>query len=386
MGIDQILAKYNPDVLRVRRHLHMYPELSLKEYETSKYLQEELKQHGIPFQVIEGRSIVATIEGGRPGQTLALRGDMDALPLQEQAEFPCRSQVPGVMHACGHDCHAAMALGTALVLNELKDQLNGTLKVIFQEGEEVGLGALTVLASGLLDDVDNSLSIHLIPHRDTGTFVTRYGLFCAKYAWAEITVLGKKSHAGTPHLAINPILLAAEIIGAVSSFLAYEIPSDGQVLASPTIISGGDTANIIPDRCTITYNLRYFEDKYDTLIPERLQEIATGIAGGRGAKIDLQYGAESLPMYNEQESTDRAVRVVKKHFGEDKLLLTPPELFSDDFAYIQQQFPGVMMNLGMAKNGCYTSGHNGNYFVDEASLEIGLKYLVHYCLDYFGLE
>lgn len=387
MEIQALIERYAPEVLRVRKHLHRHPELSLQEYETSAFIQAELRRYGIPFEVLAGgRSIVASIVGGRPGKTIVMRGDMDALPIQELVDIDCKSETPGVMHACGHDCHTAMVLGAGLVLNEVKDQLSGTVKLLFQEGEEVGCGAANALKTGALDDCDNSLGIHLIPHKDTGTFVTRYGLFCAKTAWAKITIFGRKGHVANPDLAVNPLVIAADVIGAISHMLAYEIPRRDYVIAAPTVISGGDTVNIIPDRCTVTYNLRYFDEAYDKLIPERFLKIAAAFAESCGGRAELEYGAESLPMYNDHECTARAERVVKRHFGEQALQITPPELFSDDFAYIQQRIPGTMMNLGMARDGHYTIGHNGGYLVDESVLDLGVSYLVHYCLDYFGLE
>lgn len=387
MNIKNEVNAVHDEVVRVRRHLHEYPELSEQEYETSAYLQNELKKAGIPFEVTpSGRSIVATIKGGHPGKTIVLRGDIDALPIQEATGLPFSSKHDGIMHACGHDTHGAMALGTALILNKFRDQLHGNAKILFQEAEETMYGAQHALESGLLDDCDNSLMLHVVVDRDTGVFVTNYGVRCAKVGSCVIQVEGRAGHSSRPEQAINAVLVGAKIVSAIGDLTAYEIPRDEYVVCSPTLIESGSKENIIPARCRILVNARYFDDKYDEFLSRRITEIAQGIASAAGATATVRYTPEGTPMVNDKESTDRAIGLIKRLFGEDKVLLTPPGLFGDDFAFIQKRFPGVVVNLGAAKDGAYTIGHNEHMMVDEDCLDIGVEFLAAYMLEYLGVE
>ncbi len=387
MNVKDLVEKYHDDVVRVRRHLHKHPELSEKEYETCKYLCAELEKCGIPYEVTpSGRSIVATVKGDHPGRTICLRGDIDALPIEEATGLPFSSVNKGIMHACGHDAHGAMALGTAMVLNSMKDRLHGSAKIVFQEAEETMFGAQHVLDSGLLDGCDNSLMLHVVVDRDTGVFVTNYGVRCAKVGSCKIRIDGRAGHSSRPEQAVNPILIASKIIDAIGDITAYEIARDEYVVFSPTVITSGTKENIIPGSCYIEANARYFDDRYDEILSRRITEIATGIAGAMGGSAEVEFIPQGTPMVNDRESTDRAIDIIKRLYGEDKLVMTPPGLFGDDFAFIQKRFPGVVVNLGAAKDGEYTIGHNEHMMVDEACLDIGVEFLSTYMSEYLGAQ
>jgi amidohydrolase len=387
MSMKEMIQRHHDDMIRVRRHLHQHPELSEHEYETCKYLQNELTKAGIPFELTpSGRSIVATIKGDHPGKTIVLRGDIDALPIQEATGLPFSSEVPGVMHACGHDSHGAMALGTALILNDCKSELHGTAKILFQEAEETMFGALHALESGLLDDCDNSLMLHVVVDRDTGVFVTNYGVRCAKVGSCEIIVNGRAGHSSRPEQAVNTVLIGAKIVSAIADLTAYEIPRDEYVVCSPTLIESGSKENIIPGQCRILVNARYFDDKYDEFLSRRITEIAKGTAAAMGGDAMVTYVPEGTPMVNDEASTTHAIEIIKRLWGEEKLVLTPPGLFGDDFAYIQKKCPGVVVNLGAAKDGQYTIGHNEHMMVDEACIDIGVEFLATYMLEYLGVK
>lgn len=384
--VEELIRKVEPTVIEVRRHLHEYPELSFEEYETSKYIQGYLTEAGIPFEVIDGRSIVATINGKPNGKTLVIRGDFDALPIQECNDLPYCSKKPGIMHACGHDAHAAMTLGTGLVLQQMRDCFEGTVKLLFQEAEEKGAGAKIALKSGLLDGADNSLSIHLLPDRDVGKFITRYGIFCAHALTVDIKIIGKAGHPAHPDYTVNPIFIGMNVVNAINAMLAYEVEPYDTVVASAIYFNAGQKGYSIPGECTIGFLFKFLDEKYISILQEKITSIVENCSAAVGGKGEVTFGHGMPPMINEKESTDRSIRVVKKLFGEQALLMTPPEFFGDDFAFIQQKYPGAMMNIGMAGNGNYTVGHNSGYMVDEACLGYGLQFMVHYCLDYFGLE
>lgn len=382
--VQKLIRGVEPTMIQVRRHLHEYPELSFEEYETSRYIQGFLKEAGIPFDVINGRSIVATVTGRSKGKTLVIRGDFDALPIQEKNDLPYCSKKPGVMHACGHDAHAAMTLAAGLVLQQMHEQFDGTVKLLFQEAEERGAGAKVALESGLLDGADNSLSIHLLPDRDVGKFITRQGIFCAYALTADVVIHGKAGHPAHPDYTVNPIFIGMNVVNAVNAMLAYEIEPYDTVVASTIYFNAGQKGCSIPGECSVGFLFKFLKEDYDRVLQEKITSIVEHCAQAAGGKGEVSFGHGMPPMMNEQESTDRAIRVVENLFGKDALLLTKPEFFGDDFAFIQQRFPGTMMNIGMAGNGNYTVGHNSGYMVDEACLSYGLRFMVGYCLDYFG--
>ena len=384
--VKELVSRIEPTVVEVRHHLHAHPELSGQEYETSKYIQGYLQQAGIPFEVIDGRSIVATVTGRTKGKTLVIRGDFDALPIQEENDLPYKSQNPGVMHACGHDCNAAMLLGTGLVLQQMRDQFDGTVKLLFQEAEEKAAGALIALQSGLLDGADNSLSIHLLPDRDVGKFITRRGIFNAYCLKVDISIKGKGGHPAHPDYTVNPIFIGMNVVNTINSMLAYEVDPYDTVVASVLYFNAGRKGGSIPGECEIGLVFKFLDQKYDSPLREKISEIVESYSKASCGCGSVEYSTSCPPMINEDASYERAVRVVSELYGEDALLITKPEFFGDDYAYIMEKYPGMMMNIGMAGDGHYTVGHNPNYLVDDRCLGYGLNFMVHYCLDYFGAE
>jgi len=383
---EKIIKEIEPVVVQVRRHLHAHPELSGQEYETSKYIQGYLREANIPFDVIDGRSIVATVQGSEPGKTLVIRGDFDALPIQEDNDLPYKSQNPGIMHACGHDCNAAMLLGTGLVLNRMRGAFRGAVKLLFQEAEEKAAGALIALGSGLLEGCDNSLSIHLLPDRDVGKFITRRGIFNAYCLHADILITGKGGHPAHPDYTVNPIFIGTNIVNSINAMLAYEVEPYDTVVASVLYFNAGRKGGSIPGECSLGVVFKYLDGKYGDFLRSKISSIVDGCAKAAGGIGKAEYTSTCPPMINDEESTERAIRVVEKLYGKDALLLTQPEFFGDDYAYIMQKYPGTMMNIGMAGDGNYTVGHNPGYMVDDRCLGYGLDFMVHYCLDYFGAE
>ena len=385
--IKREIALHRDTMIRVRRHLHAHPELSEREYETCRYICAELDAAGIPYELTpSGRSIVASVRGSEPGRTLLLRADYDALPVTEETGLPFASEVPGVMHACGHDTHAAIGLACALAMNDMRGSFRGTFKVLFQEAEETMFGALHALGSGLLDDCDGSVMLHVVTDRDTGVFVCNYGVRCAKLANCVIDIKGRACHSSRPEQAINAVLVGARIASAIADITAYEIPRDEFVVFSPTQISSGTKENIIPGECRIVANARYFDDSFDEVLENAIRRVAGGIAASYGAEVSVDFRPEGTPMVNDEEATDRAIGIIERFWGPDKLVRTPAALFGDDFAFIQKKIPGVVVNLGAAKDGEYTIGHNGKMMVDEAYMDIGAEFLLNYALEYLNEE
>ncbi len=383
-GINAKVLENKDYLLKVRRHIHENPELSLQEYETSKFIQRKLDELGIPYQVIEGRSIIATITGGVPGKTVGIRGDIDALPVQEKTDLPFASKVPGVSHACGHDCHGAMVLTAGKILNEMKAELKGTVKLIFQEGEELLAGALNIIKTDLIDDCDNIIGIHVSSSDDTGKFFTGYGPRSAKGGKGVIKVHGQGGHSSIPHKAINAVAIACQIVNAINLAVAYEFDRQESVVFVPTIIEGGYKDNIIPGDATITYNARCFEDKYDTVIAEMLQRVAENTAKAYGATVEIEYTPMGKAVVNEEASVNRGIGVIHEMLGEDALVMKGAMMGGEDFAYLQTKAPGAFFTFGTAKDGKYTPAHSEYTMQDEDALPFGVEFFVRYVQKYLS--
>lgn len=383
--IRECIEKYHETMITERRHMHAHPELSGNEYETSAYIQEELSKAGIPFDIVPpGKSVIAVIHGKNPGKTILLRSDIDALPVTEATGLPFSSETIGVMHACGHDTHAAIGITVAKVLNSIRDKLHGTAKVVFQEAEEISFGAKHVLESGLIDDADNSLMLHVDVSRPTGVFGTNYGVRSAMTAICKVVVRGKGGHSAFPETTVNPVLIAARIIEAVSEITAYEISRDDFVLISPTEITSGTKNNVIPQTCDITFNARYYDSKFVELIPELISRKAKNIAASSGGEADILFSSHGKPMVNEKDSVDRALSVIERIWGKDMIELTPPGLFADDYAYIQEIIPGVAVTIGAAKEGNTSASHSPTMMPDEAYMDTAARFAAEYMAEYLG--
>ncbi|MBR4396151.1 MAG: amidohydrolase [Eubacteriaceae bacterium] len=381
--IKDCIEKYHEVMIDERRHIHTHPELSGNEYGTSAYIQEELGKAGIPFELVPpGRSVVAVIRGEYPGKTILLRSDIDALPVTEATGLSFSSEFPGVMHACGHDTHAAIGITVAKVLNDLRGRLHGTAKVVFQEAEETGSGAKHVLESGLIDDADNSLMLHIDTTHPTGFFATNFGVRSAKTAVSKVVVHGRGGHSAFPQTAVNPILIAARIIEAISEITAYEIAREDFAVISPTVVAGGTKNNIIPQTCEIIFNARYYDNKLDEVIPELISRKSKNIAASAGGTAVTSFSSHGLPMINDEDSVKRALSVIEHIWGKDKIDFTPPGLFGDDFAYIQEKIPGVAVNIGAAKGGNTTALHSPTMMVDEAYMDIAARFASEYMAEY----
>lgn len=373
-----------PEMEELFYALHRCPELGRSERRTAQRIRRRLEELGIPYVPLADTGTMAVIRGAGEGKTIGFRADIDALPIEEDTGLIYSSRNPGVMHACGHDCNAAMLLGTGLVLNRMRDKFQGAVKLLFQEAEEKAAGARIALESGLLEGADNSLSIHLLPDRDVGKFITRRGIFNAYCLYTDIVITGKGGHPAHPDYTVNPIFIGTNIMNAVNAMTAYEVGPYDTVVASALYFNAGRKGGSIPGECRLGFVFKYLEEKYGGFLREKISSIVEHCAKAAGGMGQVEYASTCPPMINDGASTERAVRVVEKLYGKDALLLTPPEFFGDDYAYIMQKYPGTMMNIGMAGNGNYTVGHNPGYMVDERCLGYGLNFMVHYCLDYFG--
>lgn len=369
-------------LVKTRRHFHQNPELSCQEIETVKYITAELDRFGIEYQKIGETSVVASISG-KPGKVVAIRGDIDALPITEKTGVVYASTKDGVMHACGHDFHTTFMLGTAKLLQEIKDELNGTVKVIFQEGEEIGAGAKKILDSGILDDVQNIAGLHVAVDQDLGTFTTGYGVRSSIGGGMIIDIEGKAGHSSTPHLAINPIEVATRIISAVSQYCAYSMNAQDNFVFVPTILKSGNRGNIIPGEAQLQYNLRAFDEELANKLIAEVTKLVEEVAHTCGAEVHINTRIGMGSVVNEKKSTDLSMEVIKSCFGEDAVKITRPSMGGEDFSYYQKRIPGTFAFIGAAKEGEYGKLHTETTLPLEEILKYGVEFFLTYVFAYF---
>lgn len=382
---EKVLENYKY-LVDARKYFHMYPELSCHEYETSKYIKKELEKFHISYEVTGENSIVATISGKREGKTVALRGDIDALPIQENTNIDFASKNEGVMHACGHDCHATFMLGAAKILNELKDEFHGNVKVIFQEGEEIGAGAIKIMSSGLLKDVDNIVGLHVSQELDLGNFALGYGTQTSYGAGARITVLGRSGNIASPEKAVNALVVIGQIVTAINSAAVYEFASDQQVVLVPTVIRSGLESNGIPDTAEIAYNFRTLNKINIDILKRIFEDIPQNVAKAYGAEAKVELWGPGEAVNNDIESTDRAIKVIKDSFGEESVFSNRPFMGGEDFSIYQKTIPGVFAHVGGAVNGVYSNLHTDKTLINEEVLKYGVEFLINYAFQYLSEE
>jgi len=375
--IKQLAKGYANDYVEVRRYLHSHPELSFKEYKTAAFLKTQLLAIGIDsIETVAGTGLLASIEGKTKGKTILLRADMDALPIHEKNVVSYASQNEGVMHACGHDAHMTSLLLTARILFELRTEYSGTIKLLFQPGEELMPGGATLVmkepAYKALGKVAH-LGQHVIPNLPAGKVGFRGGQFMASMDEIYLTVKGKGGHAAVPEECIDPILIASHIIVAAQQLVSrMASPKTPSVLSFGKIIGDGAN-NVIPDEVTIEGTFRTFDENWRTEAIEKLTKLVTAIADGMGAEciVDIPKGYPHLR--NDLALTESMKNSAKGYLGESQVVDLEPWMAAEDFAFYTQTNQGCFYLLGVGnENKGITSGlHTPTFDIDESALEIG---------------
>ncbi len=386
--IDQIVDW----LIHVRRDFHMHPELSTEEFHTKQKIKAFLKEMGIPFREFEQHNgIEALIEGGLEGKTVALRADMDALPITDIKEVPYKSRELGKMHACGHDAHMTVQLGAAKILKKNSHLLKGNVKLIFQPAEETVGGAKPMIADGVLENpvVDMIFGLHVSPDINSGSIGVRYGQMNASSDAVKMTLQGKSSHGAYPHEGVDAIVMAGYAITALQTIVSRNTdPREGAVVTLG-VIKGGELANIIADKVELTGTIRTLEEKLRTQTLERIQQLMKGISESMGGEceVELQEGYPTL--INHKEAVDIVKENGIKLLGVERVfILDKASMGVEDFAYFLQQVPGAFFRLGSGnpeKNASYP-GHNNRFDVDENCLAIGVKLQVMNVLRFLNDE
>lgn len=380
-------------IVGIRRDLHQIPEVGTDLPKTQAMIAAELDKLGIAYRKNKGDSgIIGTIEGGKPGKTILLRADIDALPITEQTGLPFASKHQGCMHACGHDTHAAMLLGALRVLNEHKDELSGNVKFVFQTGEEICKGARIAIQEGVMDGVNAVFGIHigsiLGPDVPAGTLIAVPGCCMASFDRFILKVHGIGCHGSTPEKGVDPITIASNIVLSLQEVIAREIAAPKAAVLTIGKIAGGFAYNVIPDEVLIEGTIRSFEDPIRQHLAKRIGEIAQGIASTFRGSCDYEMDWGAPPVVNDEAMAELAGVAAKKALGAEHVLTAQPapNMGGEDFAYYLEKAPGAFMFLSSANHEKHTDvpHHNPKFDVDESVLHMGSAVFVSIVEDFLG--
>jgi amidohydrolase len=405
--VDQLADMVEPEVIANRRYLHQRPELSNREFETEKYLVKKLKAMGYEVQSgIAHTGVVAVLRGGKPGPVVALRSDMDALPVAEEVDLPFKSTVRstydskdvGVMHACGHDAHMGILLGVAHIFAQMKDELPGTVKLIFQPAEEGTPkgeegGAKLMVKEGVLTSAPRAeviFGLHILTMFETGQLAYRAGGTMASADDFTVVVHGKQTHGAMPWNGIDPVVIGSQIVLGLQTITSRQMDlTKAPVVVTVGKFDSGVRNNIIPDSATLKGTLRALDEGMRQQLHDDVQRTASNIAAASGATVDVDIGQESAyPVtYNDPKLTARMLPTLKR-VGGAGLVESPVIMGAEDFSFYQQQIPGLFVFVGVRKPGAsldeYAPNHSPRFKVDESGLKLGVRTLANLTLDYMA--
>ena len=351
--------------------LHMHPELSYEEYETTERIKRELAAAGIEIlQIPLKTGVTAIVRGAKPGKTYGLRCDIDALPIAEETDLPYKSKTPGKMHACGHDFHTAAVFGAALLLQERKEELQGTVKILFQPAEESSHGAETVLETGVFSDVTAIFGLHTAAYLPVGTLGIRAGSVMAAVDRFELNITGTGCHGGHPDEGVDTILVAASVIQAFQSIVGRNLNPFHTGVVSVTRINGGNTWNVIPDKVELEGTVRSMEKDDRIFIEKRMREIAEHTAAAYGANAELLWYPGPPATVNEKAWSSFALKVAEESGFE--FVPQRNSTGGEDFAFYLEKIPGCFINVG---TGVGYPNHHPKFYADEAALTPAAEYL-----------
>ncbi len=371
------------------RWLHRHPELSYQEVETARYVANQLRSLDLEPRIGVGRpgehGVVAVLGADRPGPAVALRADMDALPLDEATDLPWRSQHPGVMHACGHDAHTAILLATAAALRRVERDhprsSGGPVVLLFQPAEEQEPGgALGMIEAGALDNppVAAIFGLHQSPLLDTGMLGLAVGARSAAADDFTLTIRGRGGHAAWPHRTVDPVIVAAHVVTALQTVVSRQAPPTNAAVVTVATIHGGTKDNIIPDEVVLTGTVRTLSPELRAAMPQRIEALAQGVAGGFGAQATLDYAWGYPVLVNDAAMTALAQRAATRTLGAGQVVTAEPVLGAEDFAYFLEQRPGCFASLGVGVPSTPLDerpiSHSARFRLDEAALPVGVAY------------
>jgi hippurate hydrolase len=382
--IKELAASYAPDIIAIRHHLHAHPELSYKEFETSAFVRRQLDAYGIPWKIMADTGVVGIIEGRNPSsRVIALRADMDALPIHEENQVPYRSVHAGVMHACGHDVHTSCLLGAARILSETREEWEGTVKLIFQPGEERNPGGASIMIrEGVLESPKPSciVGMHVNPQLETGKLSFRGGKVMASADEIYITVSGKGGHAAAPHNTTDVILVASHIVVGLQQIVSRNNNPFSPSVLSICAFNGGYTTNVIPNEVKLMGTFRAMDEQWRFKAHELIRRQVEAIGEGMGAEVDLTIDVGYPNVYNDENLHEIAMASAKAYMGDDLVEETELRMGAEDFGYYSQLVPGCFFRLGTGNvaKGITSGVHTPTFNIDENAIEIGMGMMAYF--------
>lgn len=370
-------------IVRIRRELHQVPEIGFDLPKSIAIIKRELDAIGIPYTEEIGKScIIATLNEGVGNKTIAIRADFDALPIQEETGLPYASTHPGKMHACGHDCHAAMLLGTAKALKGMEKDIKCCVKFIFQSAEEILGGAKSICETGFMDQVDEIIACHIKADDSTGTLAISRSCNSACSRGIMLHLYGKSSHVARPHQGVDAIAMAVRVYSDIQLMRARELNPIERLVIGVGAIHGGETNNIVCDHVTMNISVRTQSTELDAHIYKRITQIAEGVAADMGGSAKLETYKYSPALHNDPQVADAVEAAAVKIVGAENLIPKEDSMGGEDFAYYLQHKPGTIFYIGvLAPDKPYCPAHNGKLLIDEDALDIAPKVFIQYILD-----
>ncbi|ABY91836.1 M20 family metallopeptidase [Thermoanaerobacter sp. X514] len=387
MDILKEAEKVEKEVIELRRKIHMYPELGFEETKTSEIVYDYLKNLGIEVKRIAKTGVVGTLKGNG-SKTIAIRADMDALPIQEENDVEYASQIPGRMHACGHDVHTAILLGTAKLLANMRDKLKGNVKFIFQPAEETTGGALPLIEEGVLENpkVDAIIGLHVDPELQVGQIGITYGKAYASSDMFDIIVKGKSSHGAEPHKSVDSIVIAANIVNMLQTVVSRKANPLSPLVLTIGTIEGGYARNIIANKVRMSGIIRMMEEEKRDEIVEMVEKICDNTAKAMGGEVEFKRTIGYPCLVNHKGMTDLIKETAFPLLGESNVIEVAPTMGVEDFAYFLQKVPGSFYKLGCGnkEKGIDKPIHNNQFNIDEECIKIGLAVHVSTVLKYLN--
>jgi amidohydrolase len=373
--IDQLAEKYFDEMVRLRRTIHANPELAFEEHETSKLVAETLEKYGVEVKRgVAKTGVVGAIKGKGKGKAVALRADMDALPITEATGLPFASKNQGKMHACGHDSHTAIGLGAAMILSELKDELAGEVRFLFQPSEERNPGgAPFMIEEGALDGVSKVFGLHVLSQADAGTVGFCPGEMMASADELYITIKGKSGHGAQPQHTIDPVVISAQVILALQTLVSRNLDPFAHGVITIGSIHGGFAPNIVPNEVKLVGTLRAMSKEWREFAHKRVHEIVNGICFSARAEADIHIDLGYPVLVNDEKETEFAERAARELFGDDRVFRAERLMGAEDFAYYLEKVPGTFYRLGIRNEaqGITADIHNDHFTIDETAMKTG---------------
>ncbi len=386
MTIKDRVIKAEDYIVGLRRYFHAHPEPSLKEYNTAKKIEEELDKLNIPHKRVGETGIVGYIGGVNPGKIIALRADIDALEIQQTNDVEYKSLTDGLMHACGHDAHTASLLGAAKILKGQEQDIKGTIKLFFQQAEEIGQGARQFVSEGHLKDVDNVLGLHVSSALDTGTISVRPGPIAASCDYFKVIIHGKSGHVSRPHTSVDALYIASQAVVNIQAIVARQTDPVDPVVVGIGVLNSGTRYNIIAKDAVLEGTFRTFSQDTRKRTQDSIEKIFKSTAETYNGRAEIEFLEYASPVINDKDSALFAIEIAKQLVGEENVITDREKVLgADDFAELQAEVPGVYANIGTRNPLDESTGwdqHHGNFDIDEKGLLLLTSFYVDYTLEY----